>query len=264
MKLAEYQTRFETIRFERREGILQMAFHTNGGPLEWDPLPHREWAEAFGAVANDPDNRVVIMTGCGEAFVAGPPATPRPVGPVVSPEEWEPTRWHGMRIIMNLLSIEAPVIAAINGPALRHPETPLLSDIVLAAEHAKFQNIGHFLSHVTPGDGMHVVMPLLMGLNRGRYFLLTGQTLSALEAKEIGLVNEVLPAAELLPRAWELAEELAKRPPLVLRYTRLLLTQQIRREMHDLLGYGLALEGLALGAAGVPTGKSPGDTLVEA
>ena len=74
--------------------------------------------------------------------------------------------------------------------------------------------------------------------------MLTGQTLSAKEAQDLGLVNEVLARPDLLPRAWELAEQLAQQPPLVLRYTRVLLTQHIKRLMQDLLGYGLALEGM--------------------
>jgi enoyl-CoA hydratase/carnithine racemase len=100
---------------------------------------------------------------------------------------------------------------------------------------------------VVPGDGMHIVYPLLLGMNRGRYFLLTGQTLDARKALELGLVAEVLPPDRLLARAWELAEDLARRPTLLLRYTRLLLTEALRRQMHDLLGYGLGMELLALG-----------------
>jgi enoyl-CoA hydratase/carnithine racemase len=104
---------------------------------------------------------------------------------------------------------EVPMISAINGPALRHSELPLLCDIVLAAEETTFQDSGHFINGLIPGDGMHIVYPMLLGLNRGRYFLLTGQRLSAHEAKDLGLVSEVLPRAQLLPRAWELAEQLA-------------------------------------------------------
>ena len=96
-----------------------------------------------------------------------------------------------------------------------------------------------------PGDGMHVVYPLIMGATWGSYFLMTGQTIGAQDAKEMGLVNEVLPRERLLPRAWELAEELVSRPPLLVNYTRILMTQHKKRVMLDLLGYGLALEGLA-------------------
>ena len=102
----------------------------------------------------------------------------------------------------------------------------------------------HFMSGLIPGDGMHIVYPLLLGLNRVRYFLLTGQNLDARQAQELGLVAEVLPREDLVPRAWALAEQLAQQSPLVLRYSRVLLTQHVKRQMHDLLGYGLALEGL--------------------
>jgi enoyl-CoA hydratase/carnithine racemase len=154
--------------------------------------------------------------------------------------------WEGRALLMNLLSIEVPVIAAINGPAWRHGEIPLLSDIVLASDTAQFQDSAHFPNGLVPGDGMHVVMPLLLGLNRGRYFLLTGQILSAQEAQQLGLVAEVLPPERLLARAWEHAEALAAKPTLLLRYTRLMLTDYLKKQMQDLLGYGLAMEGLAL------------------
>ena len=93
---------------------------------------------------------------------------------------------------------------------------------------------------------MHIVYPLLLGINRGRYFLLTGQTLDARQAQELGLVAEVLPRQELLPRAWALAEQFAQRPSLVLRYTRVLFTQPLKRQLIDYLGYGLALEGMSV------------------
>jgi enoyl-CoA hydratase/carnithine racemase len=119
---------------------------------------------------------------------------------------------------------------------------------VLAAGEITFQDSAHVANGLVPGDGMHIVYPLLMGLNRGRYFLLTGQTLTAREAQELGLVNEVLPRQELLPRAWALAEQMAQQSRLVLRYSRVRLTQQLKRQMHDQLGYGLALEGLGVAA----------------
>ena len=238
----QYSNKFATVNMTRRDGILQMTFHTNGGPLQWGEAPHRELPEAFRDVGSDPENKVVIMTGTGDAF-SGPPGT-RQSRPKRTPQQWDKTYWEGKHLLGNLLDIEVPMISAINGPALRHSELPLLCDIVLGSEDVAFQDSGHFTNGLIPGDGMHVIMPLLLGLNRGRYFLLTGQTIQAKQALELGLVSELLPKEELLPRAWSLAEQLVQESPLVLRYTRVLITQLVKRQMHDILGYGLALEGL--------------------
>ena len=240
--LDQYAGKYQNIRMERRQGILQMTFHTNDGPLQWGGGPHTEFPQAFADVGSDPENRIVIMTGTGDAF-SGPQGTAAGT-PKRAPREWDQTYWEGKRLLTNLLDIEVPMISAINGPALRHSEIPLLCDIVLASDTAAFQDSGHFMSGLIPGDGVHIVYPLLLGLNRGRYFLLTGQRIEAQEAKTLGLVSEVMPQAELLPRAWALAEQMAQQSDIVLRYSRVALTQVVKRHLQDLLGYGLALEGL--------------------
>jgi enoyl-CoA hydratase/carnithine racemase len=242
-QLQDYESSFKTIQIERKQGILQLTFHSRGGSLEWGALPHREWGECFRAVADDPENRVVILCGTGETF-CGPPGS-REDAPIVSPAEWERIRWNGYRLVMALLEVEAPIITVLNGPVWRHADAALLGDIVLAAENCIIQDSAHFINGIVPGDGMHVIMPLLLGLNRARYFLLTGQELKASDALELGLVHEVLPRSQLVSRAWELAEDLNRQPQLALRYTRILITEQLRRLMHEMLGYGLALEGLA-------------------
>jgi enoyl-CoA hydratase/carnithine racemase len=246
-KLDDYAQKFETIRFRREEGILEMTLHTNGGSQRFGPVPHAEMERAFLDVSRDPENHVIILTGTGEEFSG--PAVASSVGravPKLTPEQWMKLGSEAKRFTMNMLAIEVPMIAAVNGPALRHPEVPLMCDIVLAAEQAAFQDSAHFRGGMVPGDGVHVVFPMLMGLNRARYFLLTAQLLSAKEALGFGLVNEVLPREQLLPRAWELGRQILQQPVINRRYTRVILNEYLRRPMNDLLGYGLALEGLGI------------------
>jgi enoyl-CoA hydratase/carnithine racemase len=87
-----------------------------------------------------------------------------------------------------------------------------------------------------PGDGVNLLWQETIGTIRGRYFILTRQELDAETAKEWGAVNEIVPADKLLARAREIAEELAKLPPLTSRYTRIALTQKLRRTIDEGVG----------------------------
>lgn len=243
---SDYANNYTNVAMTRTDGILEMRFHSDGGPLRWNLQAHGELERAFLDVGRDKDNQVVILTGTGDEF-SGPAVAPggHRMSGTMDSAGWDTLYWEGKHLLMNLLNIEVPVISAVNGPASRHAEISVLSDIVLAADTATFQDSAHFNGGLVPGDGVHIVFPMLMGTNRGRYFLLTGQVLSAQQAMDFGLVSEVLPGADLLPRAWELARQLMLQSNLVRRYTRVMLTQDIKRRMHDLLGYGLAMEGLA-------------------
>jgi enoyl-CoA hydratase/carnithine racemase len=254
-RFAEYKDRYANFRFElSEEGILLMQCHTNGGSLVWDWKAHDEMSDAFADVAGDREIKVLIHTGTGESYNAdwgAPPGGParKPVYRALDDQQGlsllDEKAWYGRMLIENLLAVEVPMISAVNGPCNIHSEVPLLGDIVLASEDAYFQDLAHFPRGLVPGDGQHVLWPWLVGRNRGRYLLLTGKKLGAREALEWGAVNEVLPKGQLLDRAWELARELAKRPPLVLRYTRLLFTQDLKRAFLDELGHGLARETYA-------------------
>lgn len=243
----DYGGKYSTIRMRREDGILEIAFHTEGGPLRWGRVPHAEIEEAFVNIARDRENKVVIMTGTGDEF-SGPKADPRLNRQYhrMTSDEWEVISWEMRNILMGQLAIDVPMISAVNGPAVRHAELPILCDIVLAAEHAVFQDSAHFVGGLVPGDGVHVAFQLAMGYNRARYFLLTGQSIGAREAQDMGLVSEVLPADRLLPRAWDIARQLVKQPELNRRHARILLTELLRGQMSDLLPYGLAMEGLAM------------------
>ncbi len=241
--LADYQNSFTRARLRREDGILEVSLGASPGEsLVWDEAAHRELPELFGAIAHDRGNRVMILTGSGDEFcVRGDGAG----WDVSTPAGWDKIYWEGKALLRSLLDIEIPVISVVNGPARIHAELAVLGDVVLAAESAVFQDAAHFPGGAVPGDGVHVVWPLLLGPNRGRAFLLTGAEISAAEALACGIVAEVLPSDRLLDRAWALARQLAQAPDLTLRYTRVVLTEPLRRALAADLGYGLALEGLA-------------------
>jgi enoyl-CoA hydratase/carnithine racemase len=252
MKFEEYSTRYKHIKMERRDGILQMTLHTRDAELKWSMPPHEELSYAFYDVARDYENKCVIITGTGNAFCAELDGMPLSGTGAAAPFGVRSTSWDHIYndakyLLMNHLNIEVPMIAAVNGPALIHAELAVLCDIVIASENAEFQDAPHFPNGLVPGDGVHVVWPLVLGPNRGRYFLLTGEKLSAKKALELGVVGEVVAREKLVPRAWELAHQIVARPSLAVRYARVAVTQNIKKLMLENLGYGLALEGLAGG-----------------
>ena len=182
-----------------------------------------------------------MLTGTGDEFIAR--LDDSWVG-AMTPPKWERIYTNGKRLLTALLDIEVPVIGAINGRATVHAELALLSDIVLATPATVFSDAPHFRFGTVPGDGVHVVWSTLLGVNRARYFLLTGQRITAEEARDLGVVNEVIAAADLLSRAHALARDLCKQDDITLRYTREVMTEPLRRLVAGRIGHGLALEGL--------------------
>ena len=247
-KFDNYSMSYRFINMERRGGILQMSLHTDGGPLQWNLDAQVEFVRAFTDVGADRENRIVILTGTGNEF-SGPrldPNAPFFHGAKLSPAGVHEVFVNARKMVNAVLGIEVPMIAAVNGPAKRHADLALMCDIVIAADDVTFEDTAHFHNGgIVPGDGINVVYTMLMGLNRARYLMLTGQVLMAQEAKDIGLVAELMPREKLLPRAWQLAEQLAKKNDMLLRYTRMVLTHPLRKQLDEGLQYFLAMEALS-------------------
>lgn len=245
----DYKDSYANFAFELSDdGILLMRQHTDGESLVWNAESHDSMAEAFADISGDRDIRVMILTGTGENFNAdwgflAKGAGADEVGP---PPGWAPPvefmdnlAWFGKNLVMNMLDIDVPVIAAINGPCNVHSELPLMCEVVLASDDTWFEDAPHFARGVVPGDGQHIIWQALLGPVRASYFLLTGQRITAQQALEWGVVNEVLPKGSVLDRAYAIARELVKRPPMTLHYTRRLFTQNMKRACIDELGHGI-------------------------
>ncbi|HWX35701.1 MAG TPA: enoyl-CoA hydratase-related protein, partial [Steroidobacteraceae bacterium] len=125
-----YRQNFPNARLTRsKTGVLEVALHTDGGTVVFNGYTHEQFVELFHAIASDPDNRVVILTGSGNAFME----TISPEGfDFFTPQGYDKIYREGKKVLMNILDIEVPLIAAVNGPVRLHSEYILLSDIVLA------------------------------------------------------------------------------------------------------------------------------------
>jgi enoyl-CoA hydratase/carnithine racemase len=238
-----YRESFPNARLIRSQtGVLEVALHSDGGVLVFNGHTHEQFVDLFHAIGSDSENRVVILTGSGNAFME----TISPEGfDFFTPQGYDKIYREGRKVLMNILDIEVPLIAAVNGPARLHSEYILLADIVLATPSTVFQDKPHFEFGIVPGDGVHLLWQEVIGTIRGRYFILTRQELDAQTAKDWGAVNEIVSADKLLSRAREIAEGLAKLPPLTARYTRIALTQKLRRIVDEGVTLGLALEGIS-------------------
>ncbi len=242
-KFADYNNRYRNIAMERdAEGILLMRLHTNGGHFVWSEESHEELGYAFAEIGADRGNRVVVMTGTGDVWCEEIDFASFRLN---NPAEWDHTFFDGRKLLNNLLDIEVPVIAAVNGPARFHPEIPVMSDIVIASDTAIFQDAPHFMGGIVPGDGAHVVWTHVLGPNRGRYFLLMGQEIDAKLALDYGVIGEILPRDKVVDRAMEIARKFAGNTDLTLRYARVVLTQRYKRLMDEGLSLGLGMESLA-------------------
>jgi enoyl-CoA hydratase/carnithine racemase len=133
-----YRDAFPNARLTRStNGVLEIALHTNGGALIFNGHTHEQFVDLFHAVGSDPDNRVAILTGSGKAFMD----TISPDGfDFFSPRGFDKIYREGKKILMNILDIEVPMIAALNGPVRLHSEYALLADVVLATPETAFQD----------------------------------------------------------------------------------------------------------------------------
>jgi enoyl-CoA hydratase/carnithine racemase len=249
-----YRDSFENARLARKpNGVLEVQFHTEGHKLVFNGHTHEQFVDLFHAIGEDRDNRVIILTGTGDAFMD----RIDPVGfDFFTPQGYDKILREGRKMLSNILDIEVPTIAALNGPVLLHSEYALLTDIILATPDTVFQDKPHLDFGIAPGDGVNLLWPEVVGPARGRYFILTQQLLDVETAKAWGVVNEIVSDERLLPRAHEIADRIAQLPPLTSRYARMALTRKLRRVVEDGLAFGLALEGIS--AADVARHGAPG------
>jgi enoyl-CoA hydratase/carnithine racemase len=237
-----YFAAYRSLKLSRdARGVLVVEFHTKGEPLIFTAPDHTDFVDAFFRIAQDRANKIVILTGSGGEFIPGIDFSS--FGDVADPLVWSQVHDEGVQILENLANIRVPVIAAVEGRANVHSEYALLADVIVAAEGATFQDVGHYAAGVVPGDGIFTTWSYRAGAGRAEAFLLNPQPLTARTAYEWGVVAEVVPNGKALSRAWELAAVYLKAPEVTRRNTRVHFIQPLKERIVREVGYGLSLEG---------------------
>jgi enoyl-CoA hydratase/carnithine racemase len=223
------------------DGVLVAEFHSNGGPLTFTAQAHTEVVDAFYRISQDRANKIVILTGAGGDFMIG--VDWQSFKNVSDPGVWSQIHDEGAQVLENIANIRVPVIAAIEGRAHIHSEYALLANVIVAAEGATFQDVGHFAAGVVPGDGIFTAWSYRAGAGRAEAFLLNPQPLPARTAHEWGVVAEVVPNGKALSRAHELARLYLKAPEVTRRDTRIHFIRPLKERIVQEVGYGLSVEG---------------------
>jgi enoyl-CoA hydratase/carnithine racemase len=240
----DYFNRYDGLSFTRdSDGVLVVSINRRGAPLVFTARDHTQFTDAFYQIAQDRDNKTVILTGNGTDFISGIDFSS--FGNVSASSVWSQVHDEGSQILENLANIKVPVIAAIEGKAHVHSEYALLANVIVAGEGASFHDLPHFAGGIVPGDGIFTTWSYRAGPSRAEAFLLNPQPISARTAQDWGVVAEVVPTGRALTRAKELAKIYLKAPEVTRRNTRVHFIQPLKERIVREVSPGLALEGLS-------------------
>jgi enoyl-CoA hydratase len=188
---------------------------------------HAELGQIWPVVDADPDTRVAVITGAGKAFVAGGDIELLRAQ-INSYQEVKTLSDEVAAMVYNMIDCDKPVISAINGLAVGPGmAVGLLADISVVAEDARLMD-GHTKLGVAAGDHAAIIWPLLCGMAKAKYYLLTSKFLTGAEAERIGLVSLSVPTDQVLSTALEIGADLASGPQQAVRWTKRSLNHWIR------------------------------------
>jgi enoyl-CoA hydratase len=232
---------FRALQIDRVGDVLRVAIaHPTSELNTVDGLLHGELTRLFRELKLESTARAVLFTGRGRAFSAG------------GDFRWFPTlddlakldhlRRDAKQMIWDLLDVELPIVAALNGPAVGlGASLALLCDVIFMAETATIAD-PHVRVGIVAGDGGTAIWPLVLGPARAKQFLLTGDPVTAAEAQAMGLVNRVVAPERLADEALAFAARLAAGAPLAVRYTKQAVNKLVKDALNVAFDTATALE----------------------
>lgn len=211
--------KWDRFTFERNGPVLT-AYITSDHPVNGvDEQMHTELALVFNCLQRDAESDIIILSAKGRAFCAGGDFDWFEAQ-IENPSNFRAIGWDAKQIVMTLLNMEKPIICRMNGAAAGLGATiALLCDIIIADETAKIGD-PHVKVGLVAGDGGAVIWPQLIGFAKAKELLMTGDLLTAAEAKDLGLINYAVPAEELDTKVNELVGKLLANPKWAVRWTK--------------------------------------------
>lgn len=232
---------YEAIRTETVGDVLRVTIDNPRSDLNVvDEGLHHDLCRLFRDLRDEQSARAVLLTGSKRAFSAGGDFGWFPT--LQEPGRLDALRHDAKAMIWDLLDVELPIVCAVNGPAVGlGASLALLCDVVFMAETATIAD-PHVRVGIVAGDGGTAIWPLAVGPARAKEYLLTGDPVGAVEAERIGLVNHVVPAADLDETAMAFAARLAAGAPLAVRYTKLAVNKLVKDALNVSFDAATALE----------------------
>ncbi|GIK50209.1 MAG: enoyl-CoA hydratase/isomerase family protein [Hyphomonadaceae bacterium] len=232
---------YETLLIERRGRALWVVFNRPERRNATNPLMHQELVRIFAEIGGDPDADVVVLTGAGDAFSAGGDID-NMARSLDDEQRWSDAIQEAKDLLFNLVDLDRPVIARINGHAVGLGATlALFCDISIAVEHAKIAD-PHVKIGLTPGDGGALIWPLLIGYARAKPYLFTGEPITGAEAARMGLVTEAVAPDRLDARIEALVTAILANPSPAVRSAKRATNMLLRQQLEAVIDGHLALE----------------------
>ena len=232
---------FTTLELARVGHVLRVTIdHPSSALNAVDEHLHHDLTALCAGLKRETEARAVVLTGRGRAFSAGGDFAWFPA--LQEPGRLEALRREAKQLVWDLVDVEVPIVAAVNGHAMGlGASIALLCDVIFMADTATIGD-PHVRVGIVAGDGGAAIWPLALGPARAKEYLLTGDPLTAAEAERIGLVNHVVPAAELDAQAMAFAARLAAGAPLAVRYTKLAVNKLVKEALNVAFDTSTALE----------------------
>jgi enoyl-CoA hydratase len=204
---------------------------------------HWEFTQIWPVVDADPKTRVVVVTGAGKAFSAGGDLS-LVEDMAGNPDALTRTMREASDLVYNMINLDKPVVSAINGVAVGAGlVVALMADVSIISETARFTD-GHTRLGVAAGDHAAILWPLLCGMAKAKYYLLTADFIDGREAERIGLVTMCVPPDQVMPKALDVADRLARGSQISIQWTKRALNNWLR-QAGPIFDQSLALEMLS-------------------